>query len=71
MGTLNKAISLYYPDAMNNPSTLFMGTSSVIYVSVPDPTRHFHRGTSAKGSDFLAADGIYLSMRGIIHLYED
>jgi prepilin-type N-terminal cleavage/methylation domain-containing protein len=38
MGTLNKAVSLYYQDAMNNPSTLFMGTSSVIYVSIPDTT---------------------------------
>lgn len=38
IGTINKAVALYYQDAMNNPSTLFMGTSSVIYVSVPDPT---------------------------------
>jgi prepilin-type N-terminal cleavage/methylation domain-containing protein len=38
MSTLNKAVSLYYQDAMNNPSTLFMGTSSVIYVSIPDTT---------------------------------
>jgi len=38
MGTLNKAISLYYQDAMSSPSTMFMGTSSIIYISVPDPT---------------------------------
>jgi type II secretory pathway pseudopilin PulG len=36
LGTLNKAISLYYSDALNDPSTLFMGSSSVLYISVPD-----------------------------------
>ena len=38
VNTLNKAVSLYYSDAMNNPSTMFMGTSSVIYISIPDTT---------------------------------
>jgi prepilin-type N-terminal cleavage/methylation domain-containing protein len=38
MGTLNKAVSLYYQDARSSPNTMFMGTSSVIYVSIPDPT---------------------------------
>ncbi len=46
MNTLNKAVSLYYQSAMDNPSTMFMGTSSVIYLSVPDPA-----ATSTAGSD--------------------
>lgn len=38
MNTITKAVSLYYSDAMSNPNTLFMGTSSVVYVSIPDAT---------------------------------
>ncbi len=49
MGTLNKAASLYYQDAMNSPSTMFMGTSSVIYVSVPDPTAPAPAGNQCTG----------------------
>jgi len=49
MSTLNKAISLYYQDAMSNPTTLFMGTSSVIYVSVPDPQATSTAGNQCQG----------------------
>lgn len=49
MSTLNKAISLYYQDAMSNPNTLFMGTSSVIYVSVPDPSATSTAGDQCQG----------------------
>jgi prepilin-type N-terminal cleavage/methylation domain-containing protein len=49
MGTLNKAVSLYYQDAMSSPSTMFMGTSSVIYVSVPDPTATSTAGNQCTG----------------------
>lgn len=49
MGTINKAVSLYYQDAMNSPSTMFMGTSSVIYVSVPDPTASAPAGNNCSG----------------------
>jgi prepilin-type N-terminal cleavage/methylation domain-containing protein len=49
MGTLNKAVSLYYQDAMASPSTLFMGTSSVIYISVPDPTATSTAGNQCQG----------------------
>ncbi|HEY5220986.1 MAG TPA: LamG-like jellyroll fold domain-containing protein, partial [Candidatus Paceibacterota bacterium] len=49
MSTLNKAISLYYADAMNNPSTMFMGTSSVIYISVPDPSATSTAGDQCQG----------------------
>lgn len=49
MSTLNKAIALYYQDAMNNPSTLFMGTSSVMYVSIPDPAATSTAGDQCQG----------------------
>lgn len=49
LGTLNKAIALYYADAMNNPNTMFMGTSSVIYVSVPDPSATSTTGDACQG----------------------
>jgi len=49
LGTLNKAVSLYYSDAMNNPNTLFMGTSSVLYVSIPDPTASAPAGNQCTG----------------------
>ena len=49
IGTINKAISLYYSDAINNPSTLFMGTSSIVYISVPDPTATTTAGTNCAG----------------------
>ncbi|HUC31405.1 MAG TPA: LamG-like jellyroll fold domain-containing protein [Candidatus Paceibacterota bacterium] len=49
MSTLNKAISLYYQDAMSKPSTMFMGTSSVVYVSVPDPTATSTAGDQCQG----------------------
>ncbi len=49
MGTINKAVSLYYQDAMASPSTMFMGTSSVIYVSVPDPTATAPAGNQCTG----------------------
>ena len=49
MGTLNKAVSLYYEDAMNNPSTMFMGTSSVVYVSIPDPSATSTAGDQCQG----------------------
>jgi prepilin-type N-terminal cleavage/methylation domain-containing protein len=48
-GTINKAVSLYYQDAMANPSTLFMGTSSIVYVSVPDPTATSTAGDQCQG----------------------
>jgi prepilin-type N-terminal cleavage/methylation domain-containing protein len=54
IGTLNKAVSLYYSDAMNNPSTLFMGTSSVVYVSIPDPTAKTTAGTNCSSLGFVS-----------------
>jgi prepilin-type N-terminal cleavage/methylation domain-containing protein len=38
LNSLDKAVSLYYSDAINSPSTFFMGSSSVVYISIPDPT---------------------------------
>ena len=55
MDTLNKAVSLYYSDAMNNPSTMFMGTSSVIYVSIPDPAATSTAGDQCQGLGLPAA----------------
>jgi len=49
MSTLNKAVALYHEDAMNHPSTMFMGTSSIIYLSVPDPTATTTAGTNCSG----------------------
>jgi prepilin-type N-terminal cleavage/methylation domain-containing protein len=49
IGTLDKSVSLYYSNAMNTPSTLFMGTSSVVYVSIPDPTATTTAGTNCSG----------------------
>ncbi len=49
MSTLTKAISLYYQDAMSNPNTLFMGTSSLVYVSVPDPAATSTAGDQCQG----------------------
>jgi prepilin-type N-terminal cleavage/methylation domain-containing protein len=49
ISTLDKSISLYYSDAINNPSTLFMGTSSVVYISIPDPTATTTAGTNCAG----------------------
>jgi prepilin-type N-terminal cleavage/methylation domain-containing protein len=49
MSTLNKAISLYYSDAMNSPSTMFMGTSSVMYVSIPDQQATSSAGNQCTG----------------------
>jgi prepilin-type N-terminal cleavage/methylation domain-containing protein len=49
MGTLNKAISLYYQDGRDNPNMLFMGTSSVIYVSIPDPAATSTAGDQCQG----------------------
>jgi prepilin-type N-terminal cleavage/methylation domain-containing protein len=49
MSTLSKAVGLYYSDALSNPSTLFMGTSSVIYVSIPDPTAPAPAGNNCSG----------------------
>lgn len=47
--TIDKAVSLYYSDAMSNPGTLFMGTSSVIYVSIPDPSATSTAGDQCQG----------------------
>lgn len=49
IGTLDKAISLYYSSALENPSTLFMGTSSVVYVSIPDPSATSTAGDQCQG----------------------
>ena len=73
LGILDKAVSLYYSSAMENPSTLFMGTSSVIYVSVPDPTATTTAGTDCSGIGFIstasttyhcAASSTYLKTNG-------
>ncbi len=55
IGTLNKAISLYYQNAMDNPNTLFMGTSSVIYISIPDPAATSTVGDQCQGLGLPAA----------------
>ncbi len=72
INTLNKAVSLYYSQAINSPSTLFMGSSSVVYLSIPDPTATSSAGTDCSGiglsspsttyhcaspSDYLKTDG--------------
>ncbi len=54
MGTINKVVSLYYQDAMASPSTMFMGTSSVIYVSIPDPTAPAPAGNQCTGLNLPA-----------------
>jgi prepilin-type N-terminal cleavage/methylation domain-containing protein len=59
MNTLNKAISLYYSDALTNPSTMFMGTSSVVYVSVPDPSATSTAGDQCQGLGLLALPSGY------------
>jgi prepilin-type N-terminal cleavage/methylation domain-containing protein len=55
MSTINKAVSLYYQDAMNNPSTLFMGTSSVIYISIPDSAATSTVGDQCQGLNLPTA----------------
>jgi prepilin-type N-terminal cleavage/methylation domain-containing protein len=74
MGTINKAVSLYYQDAMNSPSTTFMGTSSVIYLSVPDPAATTPAGDQCQGLGLptpptgytyqCAASSTYMSING-------
>jgi|GEM_PF-2556703 prepilin-type N-terminal cleavage/methylation domain-containing protein len=49
LGTLDKAISLYYSNAIDSPTTFFMGTSSVVYVSIPDPAATTTAGTNCAG----------------------
>lgn len=49
LSTLNKATALYYQDAINNPATLFMGTSSVVYISIPDKTASSTAGDQCQG----------------------
>ncbi|HUC01479.1 MAG TPA: LamG-like jellyroll fold domain-containing protein [Candidatus Paceibacterota bacterium] len=49
ISTLNKAVSLYYSDALSNPSTMFMGTSSVVYLSIPDPLATSTAGDQCQG----------------------
>ena len=59
IGTLSKAVSLYYSDAINNPGTLFMGTSSIIYISIPDPTATTTAGTNCAGLGFASGTLTY------------
>jgi prepilin-type N-terminal cleavage/methylation domain-containing protein len=54
IGTLDKAIGLYYSSMMDNPSALFMGSSSVIYVSIPDPAATSSAGTNCAGVGFVS-----------------
>lgn len=49
LNTINKAVSVYYSDALTNPSTLFMGSSSIVYVSIPDPTATSTAGDQCQG----------------------
>lgn len=46
LSTLSSAASIYYSKALDDPSTLFMGSSSVMYVSVPDPSATSTAGTN-------------------------
>jgi prepilin-type N-terminal cleavage/methylation domain-containing protein len=59
ISALDKAISLYYSNALNTPGTLFMGTSSVIYVSIPDPNATTTAGTNCAGMGFPATTSTY------------
>jgi len=49
IGTINKAVSVYYSDALSNPNTLFMGTSTVVYISIPDPLATSTAGDQCQG----------------------
>lgn len=49
IATLDKSVSLYYSTAMSNPAAMFMGTSSIVYVSIPDPTATSTAGTNCAG----------------------
>src|SRR6185437_10171978 len=49
LSTLDKAIGLYYSDALNNPKTLFMGTPGVYYISIPDPAATSTAGDQCQG----------------------
>ncbi len=72
VNTLDKSVSLYYSQTIDSPNTLFMGTSSVVYLSIPDPTATSSAGTNCSGlglsspsttyhcaspSDYLKTDG--------------
>jgi hypothetical protein len=49
LSALDKAIGFYYSDAINNPTTLFLGTSSVMYISIPDPSATSTAGDQCQG----------------------
>lgn len=55
VSALDKSVSLYYSKAMENPATLSMGTSSVIYVSIPDPAATSTAGDQCQGLNLPAA----------------
>jgi sugar lactone lactonase YvrE/type II secretory pathway pseudopilin PulG len=71
IGTLDKAISLYYSDAITNPASLYLGSSSVRYISIPDPTATTTAGTNCGGLGFptspvyhCAASSTYMNTNG-------
>lgn len=59
LSTINKAVSLYYSDALNNPQTLYMGSSSVVYISIPDPTATTTAGTNCAGIGLTSTSTTY------------
>jgi type II secretory pathway pseudopilin PulG len=59
VGTLDKAISLYYSDALTNPNTLYMGSSSIVYISIPDPTATTTAGTNCAGLGIASSSITY------------
>src|SRR5690242_8555993 len=52
LSSLNKAVSTYYADALDNPASLSLGSTSITYFSIPDPTATTSAGTNCAGLGF-------------------
>jgi prepilin-type N-terminal cleavage/methylation domain-containing protein len=50
--TLNKAVGLYYSDAINTGGNFSLGSSSVTYLSLPDPSATSTAGTDCSSIGF-------------------
>ena len=72
LSSLDKSISLYYSNAINDPKDLSLGSSSVVYISIPDPTATTTAGTNCSGLGLnllgityhCAASSTYLKVDG-------
>ena len=50
LNTIDKSVSSFYADGLNtNPSKLFIGTSSIVYISIPDPLATSSAGDQCQG----------------------